>query len=117
MNMHSFNGGSLMKRAAVALLLLTSAAAQAAQWTGYFTITSTYVSGADNQHYRVYGMAPLPSVCPTAPSYAYINQNSSGAKTYIAALMSAQVAGKSVNLYVDNDSGYCRIIEMAVQTN
>ena len=101
-----------MKRLALLLVLLISVSAEAAQWTGYFTIGGSYISGAENQHYRVGGMPPLPSLCPTAPGYAYINQSASGSKTYIAALMTAQAAGKQVNLYVENDGGYCRIIEM-----
>lgn len=104
-----------MKKSILTLLLLTSAVAEAGQWTGYFTITGAYISGAENQHYRVTGI--LPSLCPTAPSYAYLNQSTSGAKTYIAALISAQVTGKQVNLYVENDGGYCRIIEMHLSAN
>lgn len=107
----------LMKRSVLTLLLLTSAVAEAAQWTGYFTITGAYISGAENQHYRVSGMPLLPSLCPAGPSYGYINESASGAKTYISALMAAQAAGKKVNLYVENDGGYCRIIEMQLSTN
>jgi hypothetical protein len=106
-----------MKRTLLTLLLLTSAVAQAAQWTGYFTITGTYISGAENQHYRVGGMPLLSSLCPNGPSYAYINQSQSGSKTYVAALMSAQATGKKVNLYVVGNGGFCQIIELQVSTN
>jgi hypothetical protein len=106
-----------MKKSLVAALLCVSGVAEAAQWTGYFAITGTYISGAENLHYRVAGTLPLPAPCPAAPTYAYINQSASGAKAYIAALMTAQVAGKLVKLYADNESGYCRIVEMQVQTN
>lgn len=94
------------------VLVAFSSTGHATGWTGKFTITSLYISGADNLHLRVSGFSAV-SACPTGPTWAYINQSASGAKTYIAALMAAYATGKPVDIYWDTDAqGYCRIVEV-----
>lgn len=92
-----------------ALLVGFSGVASALSNSGWFTITNLYVSGAENQHLRVYG--PAISACPGG--WAYVNQGQSGSKTYIANLMLAYAMGKPVVLvYQPDSSGYCQIIEV-----
>jgi hypothetical protein len=98
----------------ITALLIMTTAAHAVGWTGPFVITQLYISGAENYHLRVTGF-PAISACPNGPTWAYINQSSSGSKTYIAALMTAYAMGKQVNIYWQPDtSGYCQIIEAAI---
>lgn len=87
-------------------------------WTERFRINQIYMSGAENYHFRVYGMDQQ-NQCTNGSSWAFINESSSGSKGMISLLLSAYMAGKDVRLLTQeftSSSGntYCKIIELEV---
>jgi hypothetical protein len=87
--------------------------AQTQIWTADFQITNLYVAGAENFHYRVYGMPPVPA-CNNGTTWSYVNESDSGSKGYIAALLSAFTAGKYIRVLVTPANGFCHIAEIFV---
>ena len=100
--------------AAVALAMgLASAPTLAGSYTGTFTITSFYVASPGNYQYRIFGMGNVPS-CTNSPNWAYLEDTDGGSKAYVAAILSAFYAGKSVSLYLTPVNGFCHIGEVVV---
>jgi hypothetical protein len=106
-----------------ALLIVVFAAprshAQAQYWTGTFTISDLHLAAGNNMNVRIQGM-PTMTYCASATYFAYVDPADTGASAKIAALITAFVAGKAVNLFVQptdyysNGSSYCHIIEFDV---
>lgn len=84
----------------------------AGRFTGYFKPGGPFASGGNNFHFRVQG---LPASANCLQNWAYIDESDSGAKAKIATLLMAYAQGKNVSLYVDEEAGYCKIIEIAVE--
>ena len=104
----------LVSRAlALAVITAFSQPAPAASWSGNFTITNIFVAGANNFHYRIYGM-PTYSACSNGPTWGYLNKGDSGSEGYIAALLMAFASGKQVGLFVEEVNGYCHILEVFI---
>lgn len=73
-------------------------------------ISTTFASGGGNMAFRVTLDSALPSSC--AGNFAYVNKAFDNYQVYVANLMSAYYAGKSVSLTYGVDSaGYCQIVE------
>lgn len=92
---------------------LMSVPAWAGSYTSSFAITQYYVAAPGNYQYRISGM-PSMSSCPSSPDWAYLEDTDPGSRGYIAAILSAFYAGKSVSLYVTPVNGYCHIGEVVV---
>ena len=118
------NGEKLVtpdRRRFLALLFLScmSGVVNAAEWTPYARVFSTYVSAGTNMYFRVFG--PVSTQCPSPQNtWAYINELDSGAKGKIATLLMAHASGKDVRYYVEpvdfygNGTIYCHILEVQV---
>jgi hypothetical protein len=101
----------------LALLFISSQAQAVEFWTNDFTITNLFVAGAENYHFRVYGM-PLESRCSAnddSRKFAYFNESYPGSKGLIATLLMAYSTGKQVRLFIQVDSNnYCQLVEAFV---
>jgi hypothetical protein len=101
------------------LLFARTAISQATQFSGWFVISGLTVSSAGNMTLRVNGM-PTVSACTAAGTWAYVDENDSGSREKIAALLTAYSSGKSVNLQVTATNFYndgqmfCHVIDFSV---
>jgi hypothetical protein len=104
-----------MKKIMLAAMLLASSQAQATQfWTNDFNITHLFVAGAENYHFRVYGMTAQAqcSANTDAQYFAYFNESYQGSKGLMASLLMAYATGKQVRLFIEVDgNNYCQILE------
>lgn len=86
-----------------------------------FKIKAIFLSGANNYHFRVISNNPGTWLCHNGPindPWAFVNENDSGAKTKISALLAAYSMGKTVSLITegvaDGAATYCRIVEFYI---
>lgn len=100
-------------------LLAQTAISQSTQYSGLFVISGLTLSAAGNMTLRVNGM-PTVSACAAAPNWGYVDENDSGSKEKVAALLSAYALGKSVNLLLTATNFYsdgrmfCHILDFTV---
>ncbi len=48
-------------------------------------------------------------MCTGGPDWAYLNEDDSNYKTYVAALLTARAQGTPVTIYSNLENGYCKI--------
>ena len=100
------------------ILLYASNVLSVPERTPSFGITEIFVSSGTNMHFRVVGINS--SLCPDAPTWAYINENDHGASSKISTLLTAYAAKKNVQLIIEpvdfysNGTLYCHIVELSV---
>jgi hypothetical protein len=110
----------MMRFLMITLMMLFAHSAYAGEWTEWFKINGLFVSSATNLHFRVSGTLTMDN-CPNGASWAYIDENDSGAKGKMSALLSAYASGKDVSLFVvpkdyyGNGSKYCHILELRIK--
>ena len=103
----------------LAILLFAQTAISQSTQSGWFVISGLTLSAAGNMTFRVNGM-PTVGACAAAPDWGYVDENDSGSKEKIAALLTAYGLGKSVTLLVAATNFYsdgrmfCHILEFTV---
>ena len=81
-----------------------------ADWDGVSqgTIYAVDVTGGNNYGVRVH-VTGVTNMCGSGSSWAYLNEQDSNYKVYVAAIMMAKAQGSPVTVYTTRENGYCHI--------
>ncbi|HSI50827.1 MAG TPA: hypothetical protein VLA61_21380 [Ideonella sp.] len=101
-------------RALVALTagMLLSGAVSALENVGG-QIANVYIAGGGNYGYRVNLVGNVPA-CSNGSGFGYVNDTDSNYKVFVANLMMAYAAKKTVSLITEKVNGFCHIVEVWV---
>jgi hypothetical protein len=98
-----------MTKTIIAVLsLMASTAAWA--WDGAVSGTINGIDVTDGAYAFRIDLVGAPALCGNTNTWAFVDVNNPDYKTYVALLLSAHAAGRSVLVYTTREaSGYCRI--------
>ncbi|MBW3532996.1 MULTISPECIES: hypothetical protein [Shewanella] len=83
-------------------------------WDGmvYGKVKAIHVTGHNNYDFRI-ELEDSPKLCGNEHQWAYVNQSDSNYQTYSSVLIAANLAGKNITIYTNQEkvsgNNYCHI--------